>query len=983
MAPPMSLTEWILWNKKRNMTIMTSNLTGITPDQKKALLDEIDEEELFIKPTIQQRLSYTCYLACATTTRIMIWILFCVIVLAVALITCFTTAARIQWRHAIITPGPVIDWNSTIHEIIPAQQRTRRFARDLIRVTEEKYVEVNATGIPQGIILLPHPKPIIQKNRVLGLSQILLINSESLASIFNIKQEHKSVLTEIIQEEMRNLQDVTLNFDLPIGDPKTQHEYVQSRCFQEFKDCYLVKYQENNKPWPTDDVIADMCPLPGGESLPQNAWDYYLEISNIRPQNWTSATYFGQARMGGFWVPPKLKQQNFTHVLFCSDQLYGQWYNLSNSKETNERLLMNKLDKLLNNTNKLRNRALPVDWNTQGQNRLFRNLSRLDYCKLPEAVVLLNSTKYDYSLWEGDCGIYRNNVTEHPSCKNFNYSTKFKVHPYTCRHWRFIEGEEKTDCFTADKTNCLYYSYYSSPSYLWDFGWLAYNNHFPSPICVKETKIREAKYEVYSLYGECMQATKAYTIDQVLVGLHGFLNFQKTPVQDMPKERAFIGLDNPKWPPYYPNMTIEQKIKCKDRNKRNRRDTNNWQKLQKAGYAITNAVTQIAKITDLNNEAIVSGIYLLRNHIVTLMEATLHDVSALGDAVTIQHFHTHLAQFKLLLIENRVDWNYISSKWIQEQLNLDDADMKILRRTAKALVYNVEELDSRPTSTTWEIALYYEIIIPGQVYSTNWEVHNIGHLVDSAGSLTLVTVQHPYTIVNQECGETKYLHIEECTEQDYIICEQVTEVLPCGNQTNSDCPVLAKTVNPGYVHIEPLKNGSYIYMAHYQDCGIKPYVPQIVTVNATVKCLGHEIQPPLQFEETASSLTPQVPSLKLRLPHLVGVIVKLKNIQIQVTSTWESIKDQVERSQTELLRLDIHEGDTPAWIRQLAESTKDIWPAAANIFGKVGEFLSGALGGLFGTLGYIKPIILGIVILLLIVVVVKIISWLPSKKKQN
>ncbi|ABV59400.1 env [Spider monkey simian foamy virus] len=986
MAPPLTLQEWMLWNKKRNLETWTNNSSALTSEAKQMLLDEAEDINNLGKPTLKHRFSYLCYLACATTTRIVGWIVFVCLLIAVICITCFVTMARMQWKQAIITHGAVIDWNQTTHKIIPVALRSKRSPRDLVRIVEEKWIEINATGIPQGVYLTPHPKPIIVKERILGLSQIVLINSESIASSMEIKQEHKSLLTKIINEEMKSLRDVMLDFELPLDDPKTQKEYIQQRCFQEFKDCYLVKYNTPNKPWPTDYVLQDMCPLPGGEYPPQNAWNYYLKIQNIRPKDWTSGKYYGSARMGGFWVPPKLKQQNFTHVLFCSNKLYGKWYNSTNTVELNENLLLKRLTNLFMNnesSSQLKNRAMPREWHSSGQNALFRNITRIDYCMLPEAVILLNTTKTDYSLWEGDCNIYTNNVTKHPACANFDYKDRPKLHPYTCRHWRLKE-QEQTKCLGEQTNKCIYYPAYSSPEYLWDFGWLAYNGNFPSPVCEQQEKIREPKYELYSLYGECMRATEQLSLEQVLLGLHGFIRFQHDPITQMPKERAFIGLDSPKWPPIYPNVTGETRASCPS--KRQRRDVdNNWNKLQKAGYAITNSVKQIAQISDLNDESIVSGLYLLRDHVVTLMEATLHDVSALEDSIAIQHFHTHLMQLKLLLMENRVDWSYIDTQWIKTQLQLNDEDMKVLRRTARALVYNIDHIEDTKTSTIWEIAMYYEIIVPSVIYSTNWNVQNVGHLIASAGSLTLVKVKHPYEIINQECGIIKYLHIENCQETDYVICDTIEEVQPCGNQTGSDCPVLAEPVPDGFHVIESLKNGSYIYMSHYQDCSLTPYIPQVVTVNATIKCLGRNLKPPLSQTEAETNLvlTPQVPRLKIQLPHLVGVITKLKGIQVKITSTWETIKDQIDRAQAELLRLDLHEGDSANWLKQLSKATEDIWPAAAATFGKVGDFLSGTFGGLFGTLGYIKPIIVGIVILLLIVIVCKILSWLPSKRKTQ
>ena len=123
----------------------------------------------------------------------------------------------------------------------------------------------------------------------------------------------------------------------------------------------------------------------------------------------------------------------------------------------------------------------------------------------------------------------------------------------------------------------------------------------------------------------------------------------------------------------------------------------------------------------------------------------------------------------------------MSSAWLQQQLQKPDDEMKVIKRIARSLVYYVKQTYNSPTATAWEIGLYYELVIPKHIYLNNWNVVNIGHLVKSAGQLTHVTIAHPYEIINKECVETVYLHLEDCRRQDYVICDVVKIVQPCGN----------------------------------------------------------------------------------------------------------------------------------------------------------------------------------------------------------
>lgn len=977
----MTLEQWLLWKKMNQAHQALENVTVLTEEQKQQVIVDIQQEEVI--PTRMDKLKYLAYSCCATSTRVLCWIVLICILLLVVFISCFVTMSRIQWNKDIAVLGPVIDWNVSQQAVIQ-QIRAKRLARSLrVEHATEAYVEINMTSIPQGVLYIPHPEPIILKERVLGLSQVIMINSENIANTANLTQETKVLLADMINEEMSDLANQMIDFEIPLGDPRDQKQYQHQKCFQEFAHCYLVKYKKP-VPWKTEGIIVDQCPLPGLHSPTyyqyQAIWDYYLKIYNIRPKDWKSKDYFGSARMGSFYIPPELRNVTFTHVLFCSDQLYGKWYNSRNTIKENEDLLITKLQNLTNGS-KLKNRSLPKEWNKQGSNRLFRSFQPLDICNRPEAVILLNTTYYTYSLWEGDCNYTTQHIQNLSECKNIN---RLK-HPYACRFWRYKEGQEEVKCLGNEQKNCLYYSEYSSPEAQFDFGFLAYLNSFPGLRCIENQTIRDPDYEVYSLYMECMNASDRYGIDSVLLALKTFLNFTGQPVNEMPLARAFVGLTDPKFPPTYPNVTRETSG-CNN-NKRQRRSINNYEKIRSMGYALTGAVQTLSQISDINDERLQQGVYLLRDHVVTLMEAALHDVSIMEGMLAIQHVHTHLNHLKTMLLMRKIDWTFIRSDWIQQQLQKSEDEMKLIRRTAKSLVYYVTQTSSSPTATSWEIGIYYEITIPKHIYLNNWQVINVGHLVESAGHLTHVKVKHPYEIINRECSNTQYLHLEECIREDYVICDIVQIVQPCGNETElSDCPVTALKIKSPYIQVSPLKNGSYLILSSTKDCSIPAYVPSVVTVNETVKCFGVEFHKPL-YAETKTSYEPQVPHLKLRLPHLTGIIASLQSLEIEITSTQENIKDQIERAKAQLLRLDIHEGDFPDWLKQVASATKDVWPAAASFLQGVGNFLSNTAQGIFGSavslLSYAKPILVGIGVILLIALLFKIISWLPGKIKKN
>nr|QER92004.1 envelope protein [Feline foamy virus] len=975
----MTLKEWMEWNAHKQL----QKLQLTHPE----LHVDIPEEIHLVpeKVPLKMRMRYRCYTLCATSTRIMFWILFFLLCFSIVTLSTIISILRYQWKEAITHPGPVLSWQVTNSHVTVGGNTSSSFRRRRDIQYHKLPVEVNISGIPQGLFFAPQPKPILHKERTLGLSQVILIDSDTITQ-GHIKQQ-KAYLVSTINEEMEQLQKTVLPFDLPTKDPLTQKEYIEKRCFQKYGHCYVIAFN-GNKVWPSQDLIQDQCPLPPrfGNNLKyrnHTIWKYYIPLPFKVPSNWTRINSYGNIRIGSFKVPDEFRQ-NATHGIFCSDALYSDWYPRDLPSSVQQSFAQAYITKVLMKRKKqptLRNIAFPKELSPVGSGMLFRPFNPYDICNMPRAALLLNKTYYTFSLWEGDCGYYQHNLTLHPACKNFNRTRQ--DHPYACRFWRNKYDSESVQCYNNDM--CYYRPLYDGTENTEDWGWLAYTNSFPSPICIEEKRVWKKNYTLSSVLAECVNQAMEYGIDEVLSKLDvifGNLTHQSA-------DEAFIPVNNFTWPKYE-KQNKHQKTSCEGRkNRRQRRSvsTENLRRMQEAGLGLANAITTVAKISDLNDQKLAKGVHLLRDHVVTLMEANLDDIVSLGEGIQIEHIHNHLTSLKLLTLENRIDWRFINDSWIQEELGVSDNIMKVIRKTARCIPYNVKQTRNLNTSTAWEIYLYYEIIIPTTIYTQNWNIKNLGHLVRNAGYLSKVWIQQPFEVLNQECGTNIYLHMEECVDQDYIICEEVTELPPCGNGTGSDCPVLTKPLTDEYLEIEPLKNGSYLVLSSTTDCGIPAYVPVVITVNDTISCFDKEFKRPLKQELRVTKYAPSVPQLELRVPRLTSLIAKIKGIQIEITSSWETIKEQVARAKAELLRLDLHEGDYPEWLQLLGEATKDVWPTISNFVSGVGNFIKDTAGGIFGTafsfLGYVKPVLLGFVIIFCIILIIKVIGWLQTTRKKD
>lgn len=906
----------------------------------------------------------------------LLWGLFSITVLTTAIVLAFMIVLRIQWKMAIDTPGKIVTWNNT-GEVIVKPIRAKRSMEN--SVTQH----LAWHHIPQGHYLQPYPKPILSKERVLAFSHLILLDVNTLAQDLGIKStKGRDLLSFMLDEEMEALQDKTLNFEIPIDQPDTQSQYVEKMCYQEFKHCYYLDFGETRR-FPVPNIQADYCPIPS-EDMPlreQACWKYWNPLPLRVPSNWTPPA--AEKEYQTYSVP--FAESDAAGVVFCSDRLYNEnaWYATNISRNDQHDIYKEIMKQYLDQQSKFNDSALPLDWNDKGKAEIFKSWGAGSFCRYPEGVVLLNSTYYQWSLREGDCGIYKNTSCE--VCKNLTEKSIVK-HPYACSQWQIKTGDEMIKYCNDDNTWCAIASNMSSASVTPDKGYLAFKQHFPSCPCIQGIPIRNKTTSIYSFYGECVKQGVQYDLKDVVDKLKKKLVVKNQDARLMTLTDAFLPVEEPIT---FTNMTYASKSvrakgeACLPTTKGRRKRSTNIGNIQEAGLAMTKAISILAKVTDLNNQEISKGIHLLRDHIVTLMEATIDDISSLGEIAKVQWLHTHISALVQNLVNGKVPWNVFRHDWIQDQLNVSDSLMNIIRHTASTTLFAITKGPNR-----WDLELYNELIVPDKVYTRNWEIVNEGRLVLQGKYLTHIWVVPPYNMINQDCEGLKYLQLKGCSSTDYLICEEIILQKPCGNGSEySNCPIKAKSEDRPYLKVTPLKNGSYIVLTDEEDCRIPPLEPIILTVNQTTICYNHTFKKPLKQEETTSLLRGHIPDLSLRLPHLVGIIAQLKGIEIHLTSTWDSIKDQINRARDTLLRLDVHEGDFPEWIKQVAESLSDVWPAAAQVLNHVGTFLGKVANGIFGStigiLSYLKPVLLFLFIIIVIVIIAKILSWLPTTKKTQ
>lgn len=987
MTTPIPYPQW-LWMKQHhrrtsNMEFIELNVPS-APWEEPPWEQENEENQLAPIQKVRMRIQYKWYVLCTTLSKGICWLLFILAILLIFAVITLLVFLRIQWKHSIQAPGPIISWNSTDNFIHNVTIRNRRARRSL---QGDDHVQFISTPLSQGIYLQPYPAPILSKERVLAFSHLIMIDVDAIIQELDLYAEKsKTLLKEMIDEELRKLQTTTLNYDIPISDPEDQKSYIEHKCYQEFAHCYYIKYNTVRN-WPTSEIIQDICPLPSispnVKPRVQAVWDYYLKPPKTVPQNWTLYTDFNGSRPYAYKYPGI---QNATGMVFCTNQIYSSdWYSDRISPKDMRHILQTLLNNLtMFNSSQMINKTLPYEWNTEGEGTFFKTLKQYQYCMLPEAVAFLNTTYYSWSLFEGDCNITQDNYTNQcKDCKRRDPSQ----HPYRCKVWRRQQNEQ-IQCENEDKSACKYIPPFLEEEVQTDLGVLAYNKYFENCPCIKRQTIQEPTYTVYSITKECQLKAEKYDYQDVIITLRKFLGFgTQDYVKTIGSRRAFRQTTEELLTLNYNVKQIKSKttncISTTYRRRSKRSTDNNYSKIQQAGLSMTKAISIVSKISDLNDQALAQGIHLLKDHVLTLMEATMHDITILGEVARLQWLHIHLSSMVQTLLNGKIPWEILSyGDWIQAQLNITDAEMNIARKLGTTLLYNIQK-----EGTRWDLEVYCEIILPHEVYTRNWEVVNIGHLVRTGTELSHVKIQHPYTIVNQDCIEVKYLKIKNCVLMEYLICDEIIQVEPCGNTTGSNCPVISINEDKEVFEITTLKNGSYIILSSLTDCGLSPYEPHLVTVNATVTCYGVTLRAPLTQEETSTEFQGHVPDIHLQLPHLTGVITKIRGIEIHLTSTWDTIKEQINRAEDLLLRLDLHEGDFPQWLNRVASSLQDIWPSVSEGLKSLSDFVSNTAGGLFnnifGIISYIKPIIIFTIFIVILLLFIKLISWLHNSKKKE
>ncbi|XP_075436609.1 uncharacterized protein LOC142473293 [Ascaphus truei] len=315
-----------------------------------------DQRHIYVLPAIPDqrniyRKAYQTMAKVITKKRLLKTIL-CLSICFAFLAISASVIFRLQWHFVTQQEGEIINWKRTAAHCITTPDSgivKRGLHYDL------KPVEIQSVGIPQGVYWKPFPKPIIQKRKTLGISQVVLFDSTGLAKEAGITTpEGRKLVTQHLNAQMQQLQSTSLKYDLPLHDHWKQRSYREQRCHAEFEHCYFIDFQGTRK-WPTKELKADHCPRPG------------VTMDNI--------------------------------------SIYSGWWNSSITAED----LLHKLQDVMEDakTGQLKTAALPKEWNTKGDGMLFREPTAWDTCTQPRFATFTNTTYYSHSCkgFKNACGI--------------------------------------------------------------------------------------------------------------------------------------------------------------------------------------------------------------------------------------------------------------------------------------------------------------------------------------------------------------------------------------------------------------------------------------------------------------------------------------------------------------------------------------------------------------------------------------------------
>ncbi|XP_075449096.1 uncharacterized protein LOC142490561 [Ascaphus truei] len=301
--------------------------------QAEADFPDSDQRHIYVLPAIPDqrniyRKAYQTMAKVITKKRLLKTIL-CLSICFAFLAISASVIFRLQWHFVTQQEGEIINWKRTAAHGITTPDSgivKRGLHYDL------KPVEIQSVGIPQGVYWKPFPKPIIQKRKTLGISQVVLFDSTVLAKEAGITTpEGRKLVTQHLNAQMQQLQSTSLKYDLPLHDHWKQQSYREQRCHAEFGHCYFIDFQGTRK-WPTKELKADHCPRPGVtmDNIRYKQYPiFYLNTGQITqngfvPNGQTDprVAFWEGAEEEEYRIPGGVRP--YTSTVFCSDSIYSE-----------------------------------------------------------------------------------------------------------------------------------------------------------------------------------------------------------------------------------------------------------------------------------------------------------------------------------------------------------------------------------------------------------------------------------------------------------------------------------------------------------------------------------------------------------------------------------------------------------------------------------------------------------------------------------
>ncbi|XP_075440413.1 uncharacterized protein LOC142485092 isoform X2 [Ascaphus truei] len=341
--------------------------------QAEADFPDSDQRHIYVLPAIpdQRNIYQKAYqtVAKVITKKRLLKTILCFSICFAFLAISASVIFRLQWHFVTQQEGEIIDWKRTAAHGITTPDSgivKRGLHYDL------KPVDIQSVGIPQGVYWKPFPKPIIQKRKTLGISQVVLFDSTVLAKEAGITTPGgRKLVTQHLNAQMQQLQSTSLKYDLPLHDHWKQQSYREQRCHAEFGHCYFIDFQGTRK-WPTKELKADHCPRPGVtmDNIRYKQYPiFYLNTGQITqngfvPNGQTDprVAFWEGAEEEEYRIPGGVRP--YISAVFCTDSIYSGWWNSSITAED----LLHKLQDVMEDakTGQLKTAALPKEWNTKG-----------------------------------------------------------------------------------------------------------------------------------------------------------------------------------------------------------------------------------------------------------------------------------------------------------------------------------------------------------------------------------------------------------------------------------------------------------------------------------------------------------------------------------------------------------------------------------------------------------------------------------------